>query len=255
MKRLIIAATAVLLSIAAAFAASPRLTEETLNYKVMFKWGLVQKQAGRATLKLRQEPGHFKATLYARSEPWADHFYSLRDTLISTMSRHDFQPTHYERIAHEDGKYARDVITINRTGNLVNAESIRYRRNKKDAQIGATKITLEAEGPTVDLLSVFYYIRTIDFHALQPGYRRTINILSGKRKELLTISYKGTEELKLDNRTYTTYLISFTFTDEKSAKTSDDILTWIKADDSRIPLKLEGKLKVGKIRCLYTGGE
>lgn len=241
----------------AAVAASPAhaLTDETLNYKVMFKWGIIQKQAGRATLQLKAAPGEFVATLYARSEPWADHFYSLRDTLTSHMSHHDYLPTRYERIAHEDGTYARDVITMTQTGTLVTGHSVRYRRKKKETALTSSEITLEAEGPTVDLLSVFYYIRTIDFHSLSPGYQRVINIFSGKRKELLTIKFHGTETLDLDGVKYPTFHISFTFSDEKSSKTSDDIDTWIWANQSRIPLKLEGKLKVGKIRCLYTGSK
>lgn len=251
--RLLYTIIAALISVASCLA-TPKLTDETLNYKVLFKWGLVQKQAGRATLKLRTSPGHFTATLYARSEPWADNFYSLRDTLISTMTAEDCLPTRYERIAHEDGKYARDVITMRRTGNLVDGHSIRYRRSKKDTGITSSEIKLKAEGPTVDLLSVFYYIRSIDFQQLTPGYKKVINIFSGKRKELLTITYHGKENLKLDGTEHPTFRISFTFTDERSSKTSDDIDTWISTDKSRIPLKLEGKLKIGKIRCLYTGG-
>ncbi|MDE5921769.1 MAG: DUF3108 domain-containing protein, partial [Paramuribaculum sp.] len=92
-------------------------SNETLHYKVMFKWGIVQKQAGRATLKLTSAPDHFKATLYARSEPWADHFYTLRDTLISVMDPTDMLPRHYERIAHEDGRFDHDIIRIQRSGN------------------------------------------------------------------------------------------------------------------------------------------
>ena len=225
---------------------------ETLNYKVMFKWGLVQKQAGRATLQLIHSGNKYEATLFARSEPWADHFYSLRDTLISVMSATDFLPSHYERIAHEDGKYARDVIKITRTGNHFAGNSVRYRKRSSTAAMTSSTLSLNAEGPTVDLVSVFYYLRTINFASLIEGHKLTLNIFSGSRKELLTITYHGKEDLKLDNKVYPTYRISFAFTDESSSKTSDDIDTWIWANDSRIPLKLEGKLKVGKIRCLYT---
>lgn len=230
-----------------------RFEEETLNYKVMFKWGLVQKQAGRATLKLKSSPDAFVATLYARSEPWADHFYSLRDTLISTMSKTDMLPSRYERIAHEGGRYARDIITISRTGNIFNGESLRYRRKKNDRQTTKSQINLSAEGPTVDLLSVFYYLRAIDFGRIKPGYTKTINIFSGKRKEYLKIKYHGIDVLELDGKKYQTYRISFTFTADGSKKSSDDIDTWIWTNPSHIPLKLEGKLKVGRIRCLYTG--
>ncbi|MDE5688621.1 MAG: DUF3108 domain-containing protein [Paramuribaculum sp.] len=230
-----------------------RFEEETLNYKVMFKWGLVQKQAGRATLKLKSSPDAFVATLYARSESWADHFYSLRDTLISTMSKTDMLPSRYERIAHEGGRYARDIITINRAGNVFTGESVRYRRKKNDSHTTKSQITLSAEGPTVDLLSVFYYLRAIDFGRIKPGYTKTINIFSGKRKEYLKIKYHGIDVLELDGKKYQTYRISFTFTADGSKKSSDDIDTWIWTNSSHIPLKLEGKLKVGRIRCLYTG--
>lgn len=242
-----------MLAVAALHAANPLPQAETLNYKVMFKWGIVQKQAGRATLQLKQQGNTFVATLFARSEPWADRFYSLRDTLTSTMSAADILPMRYERIAHEDGKYARDVITMTRQGNTVNGQSVRYRRKKDTDPVTTSTISLQADGPTVDLVSVFYYLRTINFATLTDGHSHTINIFSGKRKELLTITYHGKEDLKLNDTIYPTYRISFTFTDEKSSKTSDDIDTWIWANDTRIPLKLEGKLKVGKIRCLYTG--
>ncbi|WP_289733552.1 DUF3108 domain-containing protein [Paramuribaculum intestinale] len=250
MKRHIILLTALLC--VALTTAAHGFTDETLNYKVMFKWGIVHKQAGRATLKLTSAPDHFKATLYARSEPWADHFYTLRDTLISIMDRTDMLPRHYERIAHEDGRFDHDIIRIQRSGDTFTATSHRIRRKKKGA-VSHSDITLKAQGPTVDLVSVFYYLRMLDFKNLKSGDSKTINIFSGKRKELLTIKYLGTEELKLDGRTYPTYRISFTFTDEKSAKTSDDIDTWIWTAPGHIPLKLEGKLKVGRIRCLYTG--
>lgn len=236
----------------AAVAQTVRFNNETLNYKVMFKWGLVQKQAGRATLKLTDSKDKFVATLYARSEPWADHFYSLRDTLISTMSRADMLPTKYERIAHEGGSYARDVISITRTGNMFAGESVRYRRKKNQKETTTSTISLKAQSPTVDLLSVFYYLRTLDFKNISPGYSKTINIFSGKRKEALTIKYHGIEPLELEGKKYETYRISFTFTTGNSKKSSDDIDTWIWSDSSHIPLKLEGKLKVGKIRCLYT---
>lgn len=224
---------------------------ETLNYKVLFKWGLIQKQAGRATMKLNNTPNTFEATLYARSEPWADHIYSLRDTLLSTFSRHDLAPIKYQRIAHEDGKYAHDIVEFIRTGNTVVGDCTRFRRNKKNQPTNIAHTTLKAEGMTVDMLSVFYFLRTLDFKSMKEGDSHSVNIFSGKRKETLTIKFIGNESLKLDNVTYPTHRITFTFTTEGSKKSSDGIETWIWANESKIPLKLEGRLKVGKIKCLY----
>ena len=55
---------------------------ESINYRVMYKWGLVNKQAGRVNLSTqRTDAQTIKAQLTARTEKWADAFYSVRDTL------------------------------------------------------------------------------------------------------------------------------------------------------------------------------
>jgi hypothetical protein len=97
-------------------------------------------------------------------------------------------------------------------------------------------------------------MRTLKFETFKTGHVLTLNIYSGKRKELLTIKYLGTETVKYDNKSYKCYHISFTFTSDGKTKTSDDMDAWITTDSRRIPVKMEGQLKVGKVRCFYTGG-
>ncbi|MDE6264676.1 MAG: DUF3108 domain-containing protein [Paramuribaculum sp.] len=249
------AAIVFLMYCASAYAESISFQKESLNYKVMFKWGLVHKQAGRATLTIADDGSKYVAKLTARSESWADRFYSVRDTLISFIGKTDMLPHKYERIAYEGGSFAHDIVIFSRNGNTITGDAERYRRKKNAKETVRSTGSLSAEGHTVDLLSVFYYLRAIDFKSITPGYNKTINIFSGKKKELLNIKYHGEEVLSLDGKKYNTYRISFTFTTDGSKKSSDDIYTWISVENSHIPLKLEGKLKVGKIQCLYTGGK
>lgn len=226
--------------------------DETLRYKVMFKWGIINSQAGNATLSLKDDGSNYKAMLVAASEPWADRIYKVRDTLLSTMEKGSMLPLRYEKIAHEDGKYGHDAIDYSRTGNQVTGYCTRFKR-KKDNKISTDSITLQANGITVDMLSVYYYLRAMDFKSMSPGESVTINIFSGKRKELLRLKYHGNETVKVDKTPYQCYRVSFTFTSDGKSKTSDDMEAWISIDSQRIPVKLEGKLPVGKIRCLYTG--
>lgn len=234
-------------------ASGTTLGNEALSYKVMFKWGLIQKQAGRGILYLRDDGNRFVSTLYARSEPWADRFYKVRDTLTTIMSKPDMLPVKYERIAHEGGKYSHDIVNFTKKGNLVLGDCHRYRRGKKDTQTTYANMALQAEGVTVDMLSSFYYLRTLDFKSLEPGSQKTINIFSGKRKELLKITYNGVTSLKFDKKKYNAYYVTFTFTSDGKKETSDPIQAWISADSRLIPLKLIGKLKVGSIQIYYTG--
>lgn len=225
---------------------------ETLHYKVVYKWGLIHKQGGRATFTLTDNGRTAHAIMAARTEPWADHFFSVRDTLTTEFDSATRLPRVYNRIAHEDGAYAHDVVTFTSNGQKSSAKCSRSRRGKKEKTNTRTDISLEAEGPAVDLLSSFYYIRHLDFNKMKPGHAVRLNIFSGKRKELLTISYKGIEKIKTDQGEREAYKVTFMFTSEGRKRTSEPIEAWLATDARRTPLKLVGDIKVGKIQCIYV---
>lgn len=224
---------------------------ETLKYRVLFKWGLIHKTAGRAVLRLDlgTQP-EMMATLTARSEPWADKIYPLRDTLISVMSTATTLPRLYERRAHEDGDYAFDRVVFTRQGRNTLGNTARIRQSKRDAAPKHSSGSLEATGDAVDMVSAFYYIRTLPFESMAPGTARIINIFSGKKKERLRIVFHDRETVTEDGKKWDTYRVTFSFTTDNGKQSSDGITTWLTADSRRIPVKLEGKLKVGRILCL-----
>lgn len=237
-------------SVSAAGAQNSSIPTETLSYKVMFKWGLINKKAGWARLSYTPNGATAYAVLHAGSEPWADKIYYLRDTLTSTIDTRTMTPNYYERVANEDGKYSRDVVKFTRNGQNISASTERYRRAKPGAELKTTTGTLEAQGVTVDMVSAFYYVRTMPFDRMETGQQRIINIFSAKKKERLTITYQGRETIKIDGKSYDTYHIRFRFTTEGSKKSSDDIDTWVEVAEPHRPVKLEGRLKIGKIMCL-----
>ena len=254
LRAIIILAVAIVMSHAPALAAGPAtplsIPRESLSYKVMFKWGLINKKAGWARLDYSPAGATATAVLYAGSEPWADKLYYLRDPLTTRMSTANHTPEYYERVANEDGKYARDVVRFTRDGNRVTATTRRYRRARPGAELKQADAELEAIGETVDMVSAFYYARTMPFAKMAPGQQRIINIFSAKKKERLTITFAGTETVRIDNRSYDTYHIKFRFTTDGGKQSSDDIDTWVETAAPHRPVKLEGKLKIGKIMCL-----
>lgn len=233
-------------------ASALKFNDESLSYKVKYKWGLINKQAGHATLTLKNVGSEYIVQLTAASEPWADRFYQVRDTLNGVIIRDGFKASFYEKIAHEGGEDKHDTVRFIHDGNLVTGHCTR-RVIKKGEQKVNNKLTLEAEGTTVDMMSAYYYMRAIPYESWNPGQSETINIFSGKRKELLTIKYHGIEDAKADKQTFRCYHITFIFTSDGGRKTSDDMDAWISADARRIPVRLEGKLPVGKVHCVYSG--
>lgn len=255
LRRLILAAATLIATLSTLSAATlQQFSDEELHYKVLFKWGLVNKTAGTATLRMTSNPktDTYRAVLTARSEPWADRIYSLRDTLTSVMQRSNLVPKFYERIAHENGRYERDRIEFTRLNNEFSATCTRTRRKKQDTETTTSTNQLSATGMTVDFISAFYYLRSLDFTSMLPEHTVTINIFSGKHKELLRFRYKGIESIDIDGKRRNAFKVEFTFTSDGKKETSDPITAWITSDGQRIPLQIRGKLPVGSIVCRLT---
>ncbi|MDE6408706.1 MAG: DUF3108 domain-containing protein, partial [Muribaculaceae bacterium] len=224
------------------------IKDEKLHYVISYKWGMIHKDAGEATLSLRNQGGEYSVMLAAKTKPWADKFYQVRDTLLGSIRKTDFKALNYTKIAHENGKYGKDVISYKYNGKQATGICKRYKKNKKGEVSTSTK-TLTASGPVYDMLSVFYYLREIDYASLTKGNVLKATVFSGSKAETITIRLIGKEKIKLRNKSEReAYHIQFNFTTGGKKKSSDDIDTWISTDSSHIPLYLTGSLPVGQVR-------
>lgn len=229
-------------------ASGHQFDDECVSYRVLYKWGLINKQAGRATICLRRGTDRYHMSLVARSEPWADKFYQVRDTLLGTATLDGFLPLVYQKMSHEGSEDKHDVVRFEYRDGKVIGHCTR-RVVKKGRLAVDQQQTLEAAGATVDMLTSYYYMRSLPFENWKAGTRYQLTIFSGKRKERLTFSYHGVETVKIGERKIPCYHITFIFTGDGGKKTSDDMDAWITTDSRRLPLQLEGKLPVGKVRC------
>lgn len=219
---------------------------ETLNYEIVYHWGMIWKHAADATLSIRKSGNGYKAQLTGKTRSWADKVYPVRDTLKCTLNS-ELKPLVYEKLTHEKDYYARDVVKFSYNYSHTNAHCTRYRKS------GTTTIDLSAKSQAYDMLSVFYMLRNLNYDELARNKNYTTVIFSGKEKEYLTINYKGVESIKMrDGSKRQAHCITFRFTQKGGKKSSDNISVWMATDDSRIPLLLVGKLPVGEVKCYYT---
>ena len=221
-------------------------SNETLNYEIVYHWGMIWKHAADATLSIRKSGNGYKAQLTGKTRSWADKVYPVRDTLKCSLNA-DLKPLVYEKLTHEKDYYARDVVKFSYNYSHTNAHCTRYRKS------GTTTIDLSAKSQAYDMLSVFYMLRNLNYDELARNKNYTTVIFSGKEKEYLTINYKGVETIKMrDGSKREAHCITFRFTQKGGKQSSDNISVWMAADDSRIPLLLVGKLPVGEVKCYYT---
>lgn len=228
--------------------------KENLTYDIMYKWGLVNKKTG--TVSVRTETprnGRFNSRLTATTAPWVDHLYRLRDTLRGNIDSRRFIPYTYEKIAFEDGHNEHDNITYTHTASGTDAKVVHRLKRKKEKEMTTTYKDMHGQGLTFDMLSAFYYMRTLDYASMKKGETVKVNIFSGSKAEILTIHFDGVEKIDFRNRKVDTFHVTFTFTSEAGKKSSDSMDAWLSTTDGRIPLLMEGKLPVGKVRAVYSG--
>ncbi|MDY4536512.1 MAG: DUF3108 domain-containing protein, partial [Sodaliphilus sp.] len=103
--------SAVMLNVFTAQPAAARTyTSETLNYEIVYHWGLIWKHAANARLTIkRTNNGGYYSELVGRTRSWADKIYPVRDTLKCWMNS-NFTPTKYMKLTHEKNYYAKDVV-------------------------------------------------------------------------------------------------------------------------------------------------
>lgn len=246
-RKIIITACFLLLSTATAFADYPAFRGETLRYDIIYHWGIVWKHAGSATLSIHQTGNKYEAELTARSLSWVDKLFRVRDTLSCTISTRNgrLQPLRYRKASHE-GKYnGIDIVEYSYSPKRSHAQCTRLRPGRAPQQA-----TLETEGQAYDMLSIFYYLRTLDFKRMKKNTSVSSTVFSGRKKERIDICFIGVENIELRNKeTRKAYHVVFTFTQDGRKKSSDDMHTWISIDKTHTPLMLKGKLPIGEVRC------
>lgn len=228
--------------------AAQSFANEDLNYHIVYHWGLIWKHAASATLSLRNAGDNYNTSLTAHTRSWADKVYKVRDTLRCSIAKNGLRPLKYVKSSHEGSYEEVDMVTYTYSGDTTFGHCVRT-RPKRDTE----KQTLQEKGRAFDMLSVFYYLRQLNFSGMKENTVYKTAMFSGRKKEMLSIRYVGIEQMKLrDKSQHQAYHIKFTFTQDGASKSSDDIDTWISLDSRRIPLLLRGRLSVGEIRCYYA---
>lgn len=227
--------------------------DETLHYSVNFKWGLIDANAGIATLTTENMPGtgQFKATLTGKSVDLMGHYYAVGDTMVGTVMAETMQPVYTQHLSREAGMFSIETVTYDTSGNSSLGKIV---KELPDGKVVRSRVSHYGGGLTLDLLAVFYYIRQIEYEKMTPGECVKVNIFSGKNPETLTVTYDGTRVISFDGTDRQVYDISLTFSAEDGGLVNTDRMNVaVSSDEDRIPLLINGSLKIGHLICRYVG--
>lgn len=208
--------------------------KEVLNYRVHYGF----MDAGEVKLEVAPELKDFggRQCLHVigtgRSAGAVDWFFRIRDHYESYIDVESLMPWMFIRKVDEGG------YTIN--------QNVKFNHTKKTAT--SEKKTISTPGHVQDLLSAFYYARTLDFDRAQPGDTFTINTYLDDETFPLVIKYVGKETLKTKAGKFRCIVFHPMLLEGRVFKEKEGMTVWVTDDKNRIPVRAEAEILIGSIK-------
>lgn len=206
---------------------------EKLTYIV--KFGPIV--GGSASLVLKQTTYNNRQVFYAAGEGktvgLAEKLYSVKDVFESYFDMNSLLPYKAIRDVKEGNYRKHDEAIFNQSANTVYS-------TRKDTVFQVPRHTL-------DMVSLLYYIRSLDLKNLQPGSVLHTVTFFDEALFPFDIRYVGKEEVKTRHGRIRCYRFDPVVEPGRMFESEDDMTIWISDDRNMVPVKVRFDLLVGSL--------
>ncbi|TRX56232.1 DUF3108 domain-containing protein [Fulvivirga sp. M361] len=217
---------------------------EVLTYKVHY--GFISAATAELTISDKlyrlNDRKCYKIEVMGRSVGMFDLFLRIRDTWgtyldTSAIITHKF----YRKI--EEGKYRKnEVVEFDHESHMAYSKSFDNRKQ----QWKPTK-TFEVPDNVQDLVSAYYYIRTLNFKELKEGEIISIDTFFDEELYDFSIKFVGREVVKTKLGKIRSLVLSPIMPENSLFDGENAIRFWISDDVNKVPLKVKAELLVGAV--------
>jgi len=207
---------------------------EVLTYKL--KYGFIT--AAEATIKVLPSDMKFdgkstyKLEVNARTSGTFDVFYKVRDHYDSYIDKAELTPYFYQEDVRE-AKYRRqDKARFYQDGKKVVSNTGTYTAPTKQ---------------TFDLVSAYYFARSLDISKLKVNDSFKLNYFLGDEISALEIQYVGKETIKSKLGNISCLKFSPSIKPGRIFKKDSKLYLWITDDGNRVPVKAQVEILVGSV--------
>lgn len=200
--------------------------------------------AGLAVLELKQTDVEFQGRrmLHAvgtgKSMGAFNTFYNVDDLYESYFDSVGVFPWAFKRHVDEGGyTFSQDYVFLQHRAEVTTQE----------------KKTFKIPAHTQDMISAFYFARTLDFGSAAKGDVFTIDCFVDNEQWPLQMKVMGRETIKLRNGKYRCIKFQPIVQEGRVFKTNDDLNVWVTDDANHIPVLAQAKVLVGSIKMELSG--
>jgi len=153
----------------------------------------------------------------------------------------------YETYLDEEGIFPWEFVRDIKEGGYEKYQTYRFHQEKAAVTTNKGE-TFKIPPLSQDMLSSFYFARTLDFSDAEPGDIYTIPTFVDEEEYPLMIKFLGREDL--DSRTGTYRCMKFVpvVQEGRIFEEEEDMTVWITDDENRIPILAKAKVLVGSIK-------
>ncbi|MBI1803546.1 MAG: DUF3108 domain-containing protein [Ignavibacteriae bacterium] len=170
------------------------------------------------------------------SKPFFNVFYKVEDRYHTVIDSEGLFPWHFEQHIREGG-FQRDFVA-------------NFDQLKHVAQTTEGKYTIP---PYVqDMMSAFYFARTIDYSNFKPGQKIHLQNFYKDSTYELDVKFRGRQTIEVEAGTFNCVVIEPLAKEGGLFKSEGKVFVWITDDDRKIPIRVSSKIPIGSIDSELT---
>lgn len=218
---------------------------ELLNYKIHYVWGMIKSDVGEASATVVREKNalygdHFHSVITGKTYRFYDLFFKIRDLFESRFNTTNGRPYYFHRDIAE-GRY-----TMKNTFHFNKDYSIQANVQRKSDPVIDT--LLQARECTFDLVSLFYFVRNLDFSQTPIGVNQPLSFAIDNEVFNVYYRYEGKEVKRIPGMgQFNTLKFAAKVVSGEVFSGKNELVLWVTDDNNKIPLLFESPIKVGQV--------
>lgn len=216
---------------------------EVLKYKIHY--GLIT--AGEATIdvspKLHRVNGRmtYKATVTGKTSNSFDLFIKIRDTWQTYMDTAALVPHRFYRNIQEGSYRKNETIDFDHYNNTA---VVSVKRKSDPRKTSTHTIQENAQ----DLVSGFYYLRTVDYSNMREGSKFVIPGFFDEENFSMEVTYKGRETVDTKAGKIRAIKLIPSMPENKLFDGKNAITVYISDDKNKVPVLIQANMFVGSVK-------